>query len=310
MEKRIDIHKKVRDFIVDLERSKTLKNKGKILIDGFKTKKIFDNNKPKLNVDGTISYAKRTRSLYENIWGTASSRMYNELGIATPMVCSVKEIFNKSTWLASQDVEKLTDKEIYVTQASNTPFYTFHSKDWWNPWYSPDKWDVLNNDKAREELLELMTEECLDQLTTILMLDEIRMDPDRHWDNMFLYKTQGAEKFEGIIPIDLEYTDILFYERRDFERSAEWAYPAYGHRETQERHLNYHDRMLRLQGLIQDGKFNNQQLETLKRAINYNMPESVRAIAQKHKFTEQADRAYNNTARLWEYNQNHLSKEL
>ena len=125
------------------------------------------------------------------LFGLASSRLYKELGIATPQTAPI--ITNQNNILVgSQSVLGLLDQNISTIMACKTLQPSSTDKDISDNILceTSNKWYVLYNKQFRQKLLDIMTEDCFDQYTTLLIADELRTDTDRHWRNFFFYKSQ------------------------------------------------------------------------------------------------------------------------
>ena len=186
-------------------------------------------------------------------------------------------------------------------------------------------YEVLLEHSIRDYCLQFMTERCLDELMTIFMLGDLRSDSDIHPDNYFFYKKKGEKRYCGVIPIDLEHSQVILSRadtKEDFmdfikNHSYDSCIP-FRHR-TDDRYGDgnwyvyngtYADRINILKKLIQSGKLTKKQLTTLKRAINYDLPQTMVDIVDYHNFGPSQAITCDRAKRAWDYNRKELGKEL
>lgn len=262
--------------------------------------------------DGTPMFFKKL-PINTLIFGLASGNLFNHVRIPTPhgIICQKDDL--NELLLGTQDIGQLPCKEIEIHQASDLPFcrrkLTFNMLT-----KVPSKWTILYNNDERQELLKIMTEECLDQLINIMLIDELRADNDRHWGNFFFYKEKGADKFQGIIVIDVDNTRLL----RQFSKNPKVAFPLFKHSEFiswtalhyTDKEQSYAKRIKALQKLIQNNNLNNGQIATLKQTLAYDLPKEIKNLSAEHGLSQESRFVYDMTSRLWEYNNQHLRKEL
>lgn len=264
-----------------------------------------------LTIDNNRYFYKRVNRDF-SIAEIASANMYNEIGIITPPVYTI-EIpaqlgLNKHIVLATQDVESA--KNISCTIAYHSiPLETFLKLK-----SSPNKrsWEPLYNEDIKEKFLEHMTPECFEDLTTLFLADEIRTECDRHRGNYFFYKTNNSEKYEGIIPIDHEFLEILQFKgifKQGFFDFLTHQYSSTNMCEGYEV-KSYLARLHEIYNLIQDQKLSNKQIECLKSAINYNFPKEIEHIGNNPYLINHKKRAYDSISELWDYHQKNLGREL
>ena len=315
--KHLTTKSKLAEFFVDLEARDVLKTKDNMIYaDGIKTKtmKTFPCLE-KYNVDGIPAYAKAS-SIF-SVFGMASSKMYNDLGIASPITCPMDGHPDTSYLYKtlSQDVEELKRLGLNVKQAIEHPELVALSPP------ASGKWSALYNENEKELLLQYMTEECFDELTTIFLLDEIRTDTDRHKANYFLIKPKGAKKYTNIVPIDLEQSQLLsiaddpyFGEtsrKASFERFLNSKYLARAYFPFADEQTSYEERLDNIKKLIHDGKLKPHQIEVIKNALEYNFPKAILDLKRYGCYIDyQVNTNYDSFSYLWEFSRNHLGREL
>ena len=261
--------------------------------------------------DGHLFFVKDNMEI-DGIYGIASSKMYHDLGIATPQTFAVK---------SRRDIED--EIEIGSQDACSIPgIIVAKPKDVINDILIHFKnlkgkqnntWDCLCNTELRELLLQAITPECLDQFVNILLLDTLRTDSDRHIENYFFYKLPDSNKFEGIIPIDLEYGEIFNFcqfSKISFKEFLEVKYSTQTPSGQKDQAIPYSARMKKICDLIQIGKLNKQQIALLKKCAAYDLPKLINSTCDKYNLTSNKNDMYNIISKLWEYNNKNLEQAL
>ena len=309
--------KKVQEYFVDLESRSVDKENNIILLSSKSVKRKRQKDHSNYYIIDNIPVFIKGEDIPQILLSSATSKMYNEIGIATPLICPVKigrDERNILLALASQDVKPLQELDYEVVKADQTEFFKNYC--WRNRNHNiASAWDILDNPKKIEMLQKFMTKECFDQFVSLLLADELRTDNDRHWDNFFFYKKKGAEKFEGIIPIDLENIQYLNYHDKSSKRAfnrflTNHLYSSY----TFEEHLThkqpYSERMALLRKVISDGKLNSSHIDTIRKELEYELPDAIKALGNKYNFKKKSKHPYEMTARLWDYNRNTIGRDL
>ena len=101
--------KKVQEYFVDLETRNVDKQNNVILLSSKRVKAKAPKDQSRYYVIDRIPCFAKSDDLPQILLSTATSKMYNEIGIPTPLICPAKhdrdlDIFN----LFSQDVTALT----------------------------------------------------------------------------------------------------------------------------------------------------------------------------------------------------------
>ena len=319
------MNKQILKYMLDFESRDLKKDNNVILIDGRRVnpldfsssegepldKKLTTNPVPKYSIDNDTVYVKK--ETIDSMTGLACSRMLNDLGIATPIIVPLKHADEPNTfYTASQDLSKLECKGLDIKCAINVPqaigslyknVTNLHNEIW--DCFHPEVHDILR---------EFMTEECFNELVTKALLDEIRTYTDSHFGNIILYKTKGSDKYEGIIPIDLEYSEIFNKYHTDPDEIFKYfkmkPYRAFNFTSkiTDPKTLKQ-----RLDDIVEEaysGNFSMEQLNILKKALNYDLPKLIKDLSQKYKMNNFGNIQYEMFARLWDFNREHLGKNL
>ena len=142
----------------------------------------------------------------DSIYGIASSRMYGNLGILTPQTFPVHQDPNKpeSYHIASEDVFSIPG---LIVSSPNYVLDELYRSIPYQARCGTKFWTGLYNEEHKNLFLQSMTTECYEELMLIYLLDTLRTDSDRHYLNYFFYKLPGSDKWQGIIPIDLEFAE-------------------------------------------------------------------------------------------------------
>lgn len=309
------MQKEVQKFFIDLEQKRVNKENNIIQLNSDRITRVRGHNGlARYNVDGTYALIKY-EALANIIYGAASSKMYNDLGIPTPRTCPIQlSAPDNSIFIASQDVRPLASSKLDVVIAQQTALYKDNLLLNWKKPTTLSKWQIIKQKKTQSLLLKYMTKECLEQLINILIVDELRTDPDRHWGNFFFYKTHNSEKWQGVIPIDLEFIQLLesggINAEKDFEKFLNTEYSAYTPLEIKDSFKNYKKRMQAMQEFLYQGNFSQKQVELIKKELEYDFPELIKHLGKKYSLLTKTKSAYNMTARLWEYNRAHIGRDL
>ena len=173
------------------------------------------------------------------------------------------------------------------------------------------KWDILYNKTLHAHLLQIMTQDCLDDIINLFLLDEIRTDVDRHYGNYFLYKSPNSQKFEGIMPIDMEEGEICYYSAKDFDKFVNGQYRSFLLSERID-YLSYADRLKQLRQEITKGNLPSKQIKFLRDCLNYDLPKKIKDICAIHNFNclRNNTTLYDTTSKLWDYNHAELDEPL
>lgn len=278
-----------------------------------------------IKVDGVEYFRKK---MYEEsrVAEIASSEMYNELGIITPHLHLLTSQAYPEDNIANTSNNKVSSHSSIFTatiNALNIPGYEcvcandvlggLESK-YGKPDFR-DKWDVLYDEDMQSDFLQIMTKECFDMLINIFLLDELRTDSDRHTFNYILYRKKGSEKYEGVIPFDLENISLLVAEKRSLtdknfnffiNKIFYTSYLPDGNMDN----TTYSKRVLDMIDALHDGVLSSDNIVILKNALNYNFPEKLKELCQNPYFKKYEKRVVEPYSRIWEYNRNTLGKEL
>lgn len=297
--------KNVYDYFQNLEKVKLPTERGILLYDGKKIRYPDNITREEDEFSRTtlveiLDKPYYMKDFYFNLSYVelASSQMYNDLGLMCPPVHMLSVPNKNRTQIVSQDVTSIDGLEVVVASKSIVEEDVFSfEKEIYN------KWETLYNPRIRDELLEHMTPECLEQLMIMHVLDEVRSESDRHLGNYFFYKHKGKEKFEGVIPIDNEFARVVFDNIRtkeDFERFLQNKYlaptPLMSHD-----NISYKERMTNLKNVIHRGLLTKEQMDILKSELNYDFPKTIKDQPHNSCLKKYQKDAYDGISRLWEY---------
>ena len=239
--------------------------------------------------------------------GIASSKMYNDIGILTPQIHLIHDNNKTISSTLQQNISSIDF--LYTVLAGSNYEYSQIVKDF----FTKNKWDIFYEPRLIKRLLEFMTPDCLDQLKNVFLIDELRTDIDRHTKNYFFYKSKDADKYEGIITFDLDQLSIYFHcgdNKDDFSNFLLIPYETATPQQKYD-HICYMQRVRDIRELIQDGVLSKSNLETLINALKYDFPADVKkAVKDKHLHGKAKIKIIDPIARLWEYNQNTIGKDL
>lgn len=324
--------REVLKYFIDLDKQKLTRNDDNAIIENSpKIKRLGRDlhasscrKVVKYKIAGRTFFAKSEPNKYFTLktHEMASSKMYRDLGIATPPVyyMMMNGLFSKKPALLSQDLYEISKIDVVLCSKLKA---LKKAKVPANKIVTP--YQVLLEKELRDYCLTFMTERCLDEILTMFMLGDLRSDADIHPDNYFLYKKQGEKRYSGVIPIDLEHSQIIlsradsYEDFKDFitKKSYDSCLP-FRHR-TDDRYGDgnlyvyngtYADRINHIKKLIQSGKLTQKQLTILKRAINYDLPKTMLDVADTYNFDQSQRDTCDRVKRAWDYNRKELSREL
>ena len=296
---------KVKEFLVNFEPNA---KKHKYQLDWRGNEHIKYLGKSMCEIDGTPVFIK-SGNYHGLVFGKASSEMYNKIGIPTPRNILLRDTDSNELYTASQDITLLNDEDMEIVCAHFAPEIQHLKKDF-TKIKVDNKWSILYNEEEKQKFLQHMTESCFDDIICILLLDELRTDPDRHWRNYFLYRKKGATKYEGVIPIDLEFA---YFTSREFDAFKDYdKYQTYSIYSCRDNNKSYSTRIFNILSLIQDNQLTPQQTSTLKKALAFDFGKCFCKTAKECDMIRfQSTQAKADFIKQqWEYLNNTLGKEL
>lgn len=276
-------------------------------------------------MDYTPYYAKDIKNSTD--WGAfASSRLYNKIGLPTPPqfvlqdpsctqgnhdyiisqdVCSIQDLMATLACIPlERPLEKLRNRFIFPIIKNGNG--------------QADKWELVYNQKLQKYFLKYMTPECLDAMIGMFTLDEIRTDVDRHSNNYFLTKSEGSDKFDGVVVIDLNNMHILRPDyqpnKQGFSDFIQHKYQSYTPWVTIDRHQDYPERIRKIIDMIHNNQLSDKNVNLLRSALAEDFTSPLTEISKNPQIKlyheDTLNHAYELSSRLWEYNQQTLGREL
>lgn len=328
------MNKKVFDYFVDLDRVELPREDGVLFCDNQQIR-LCENIKNGVNkyyIDRPVCKKFYGKDLIRpvHIAGYVSSKMYNDLGILTPPQYIMKRptqstnpyVSSHATFLAQSVLTTglVVKSALKVFDDIRFPKETHHPP---TQIHNPPlavlikKWEILHNKNLQNFFLEFCTPECLDELIGLFLADEVRGDADRHGLNYFFYKHMGSDKFEGIIPIDLDNMGAVFYfnlaiTKEDFnDIFITRKMSSYTPQQTSDPRTTHIDRIQNIINKLHSGNLSENNVQLLKSLLEYDFPElTKKALASHSLFDEFHTKTYEPIANLWEYNRETLGHEL
>lgn len=247
-----------------------------------------------------------------------TSKMYNDIGILTPPVFVMKsKTASNSPWSTApqtflrtitEDVRSIDGYQLkQADKVLNAIIYDLNM--------FLGQWDMVNIRTVRNALLAYMTPECLDELTGMFLIDELRTEIDRHTQNYFLARKPNSPFWEHVIPIDNELTHILYnysgtsYFNMFFENLLKQKYSSYTVTERMSC-SNYIERMRDMMDLVHEGKLSKENISLLKKTLAYDYAGTIKKCCSTKDLNPYKDNLYSLYSRLWDYNRENLGKEL
>lgn len=269
------------------------------------------------NIPAYLKYKYDTNFDYQHAYSIATSKIYNGLGLINSQVFPIHRmlqakqgaIYRPAT--ITQDIRSI--KSIRSTLGADAEFLENApaTKDDFK-----NKWSILYNKDLRDYYLQYMTEDCFDDFINYFLLGELRTDDDGHAYNYFFYKSTPHErKFEGFIPIDMDEGSEIMDLVENKGAFNQFLHCCYYSSYTpflfkQDLDFNYKERLTKIKELIHSGHLTQKQIDFLRRAINYNLPQEYLNACKKYNFGKDVSEKVDGLKYLWDYNHKNLDREL
>ena len=226
-----------------------------------------------------------------------------------PIIFSKKQGLSQKPLLATQDVKSLGG--IRCISASEMFAWTLYNM---NLTKIKDPWVILKQDNVREFFLQYMTSECLDELINAFITTKLCTNPDFTLSNYLLYKRPNAKLYEGICAIDLEQSELFFYDQDNKGKSSFKDFISHKYKSAlltggYGLPTSYSEKIQNLKDIIQSGKLSDGNIRTIKKVIRHDMAGRVARINKDIPLIRYK-RAYDLTSALQQFNRNELSREL
>lgn len=282
-----------------------------IKLDGTAKENTIYSNVKKVSIDDSAKrYFVKRGETPRTMASIASANMYNQIGITTPPIALLKhEMFSDAgtTKTIQADVKGLPNIEATLAledfEYSRIAF-SFVEK---------YKWQIFYDSNLQIRFLKFMTKDCLESLQNVFLIDELRTDSDRHTKNYFLYKRKGGKLYEGVIVIDLEEMKLYNFCGNSKDSFNDFLAMSYESVTPQQRgdYAPYLQRLKDIRELIDDGVLSAKNIETLKKALEFDLPKQTKLICKKRKLPIKLKNAtVAPIERLWELNQTTIGKDL
>ena len=323
------MNKKVIDYIVDLEEKKLTKKGGVILIDNNRVKEMSlnesfysSNEIYKFNIDDTIVYAKGFSVDTPLTMGT--SRLFNECGIATPIITVIIPFGNDFCFSVSQDL-----KEIGKTLNLNA----MTLGDWQNrnPQKRKDllkncknlskwevsKWSFILDKDTQDVALSIMTKGALDNLNSTTLLQELVTYTDGHFNNYIAFCNPQNGKIQYLAPIDLEFNEMIYDTNprarasKEFDKFLKRPYHTTTITNRHDDEKTYPERVKAIRNLLHAGKLSDNNIEAIKTALKYDLSGKLKELGNNARAIKKYFKSsVGMTQYLWEYNRNTIGRDL
>jgi len=312
--------KEVFDYFHDLDQARIRRNNnGHIVLDENSSERMarIDNGIDIYRIGNHYYYVKSIYKPNYILPTMASSKLFNNSGILTPPVYSSEIMYDYGTYLheTTEDVGSIIQfKECVLASEAFK-----HTGIGWIidslPQYTGEnKWNFLQREDVRSACLEIMTPECYDEFVNMFLIDELRTEEDRHNANFFLYKTSDSNKYNGVIPIDHDNSNIILSDirdRDDFYNNYLKSYYSSYTPSMQIDNENYRTRHLLLRHLLQSGNLSDNNVRALKEALEFDYPQEIKNAGKKcHMSQSQINEMYTPISLLWEYNRENIGRDL
>lgn len=311
------MNKNVYDYFEDLHKKDLPKNEHSFLMDNERITDIDNSGfvrtygRPNLSIDGTPYHAKTMHEIHP-MMEFATSKMYNQIGIPTIPTYSLETSGNDTMKykLISQNLHSI--KDLMFTIAGEI----IKTKDISHYRVINDyKWAIFYDQELKDIFLRYMTPECLEMLGTLYLIDELRTEVDRHEDNYFFVKGPNDRKYKGIIALDNELSALLLEDKipstqGKFKDFLTHPYFSYTPLCCSSLSMDYETRVKHILKLIEAQVLTPKQIKILKATLQHDFPAEIKGAGHHPFLQPDATIAYDATSQLWEYNNNHIGKEL
>ena len=253
------------------------------------------------------SYVLKYSNERRGLAGVAASRMYNEIGIQTPKIELVNSDKDRSIRSIQDDVSKINGLEVIL--ANEQLDYLQIEKNL----VGNDKWRIFYDQNLESVFLEFMTYDCLEQLKSMYLVDELRTERDRWLENFYLYKGPESRKYEGVIAIDLDEMAIMYLcgvSKKDFERFLDIEYNSTNPQQTFD-YKCYRERVRGVLELACDGVLSDANILVVKNALGFDFPKELEKLCDiKRVSPAERLKILEPIKRLWDYNNKILGREF
>lgn len=315
--------KRILDYIVNLEDKNVRKKHGKIVIDGNKVKDLHERVETpsscsvyKFLIDDTPVFAKAFS--VDSPLAMGISRMFHECGIATPITSPLISESGENCFIVSQDLNEI---------GKDMGFDTMELAKWRAIKNKIFKMRILENSNCqiskfpfipkhlKEIALDYMTPEAIEEINSILLLQELATYTDGHQNNYIAFINPETFKLEYLVPIDLEFFEMLLHlevknyntEFKDFLKNPYTSITIFNQFDGEQ---TYPQRIKVIRHLIQNGQIDSTQIEVLKKALQYNLGKEIKDLG-KHYGEQKLFKAGSELVQyLWEYNRNTIGRDL
>lgn len=258
--------------------------------------------------DDQRKYILKYSDFERGVAGIASSRMYKSVGMHTPQIQPLC-VTDKGSLINIQrdifDIEGIEkmfadDKEYLIMQ---------------DTLFGKDKWQLFYDIELQSIFKSFMTHDCFEQFKNDIILRGLRSDIDGKLEHYVLCRKKGENKYSELISIDLEEMHILqfnqsYSSKQNFENFLYTPYRSATPQQTLDC-ASYKRRMEECKKVIRDGVLSKSNIETMKKAINYDLPKEFDNICVDQSIRgTQRRKIVEPVRRLWQYNYDNLEKEL
>lgn len=297
--------KQVYDYFLNLDNENLIRHNN-VIIEDQAAISTYSYNSDIIHICGEDFFTKYSGDLCDTFQPIASSELFNNSGILTPPIFVTKPNGISSYSQIAQDVRLPIFSEC-IPAGSIGEYIDLITQ----PFPSEDKWEILRNPKIREYFLEFVTEDCLNQIVSAFLIDELRSECDRHINNYFLYKLPGSTKYNGIILIDHDNVGIL-----DHVNATSFDYflrDKYTSNSPSAKciHASHSEGIKNIRKLLDKGLLTEKNIFSLRSALKFDLGQKVKDLGKKYKETpENTNMIYTPLSFLWEYNRQQLKNDL
>lgn len=294
------------DYFLNLDKQKLKRENGVIIA----PEEVFDLDfEPTMHINNRKYFNKPTFDKLTSIQTIASCNLFHHSGILTPPVYLTKQEHDNRIYQINEDVHR--PQFIQCLQPHNMDEY----KKFYNSFrYTMNNtWEILYIQHHKDYFLTFMTEDCFNDLMSLFSVDTLRSEEDRNFNNYFFYRYPGSDKFNGVIAIDHDNTNIP-------ELASTYAHPTadsftkgvkyeFYSRSPMGADLwtSHLDNINNLKNVIVEGRMPLRAIQSTKDALNYDFPNQIKSVGKKYHFdNREIVGLYDMMSYLWEFNRREL----
>lgn len=330
----------VYDYFLDLQQQEFNRENNMILLDdNFKFKDIISMDVSLFKAFNQFYFAKFWKGS-KSFHAMAASKMYNDLGVLTPpidlLLLHTNDPNNNEIYELTQAIQSIPEYQtklacnifdrLFDCTLGRSGHIMPRTSKYANKRHT---WDFLTDQEIKEKLLTVLDKQCFEELTNIILLDELRGETDRHTANFFLIKKPDEARYSGVIPFDMNRTALIteaptidieedrIIHRKLIPITTKEMFNDFLHKKYNSctiicttHNTNYMERINFIRTLMHKGLLSQDNLETLKSAINYDFPQQINNTIRRYYPDNTSTHSEETFKFVWDYLQSTIGQDL